>query len=545
MPAAVLIMAILLPMLMAAAFLLARYLYRRPAAVDELSPVTRQHIDLFQGGQLSEAAVESAKERIRNLLEQGEVEAVEASLRPGTHFVIHVRALAEIGTDDAGGILERQLQRRHTDDQIEQVWYWIDLAGSLRAINREQSLPQLLRCAETAHDLPLGHFFAAETVCFLSFSGYLRQPQTPLGQTALRVLHRALEGLRFGVPSQVIAEGRLGEAIESLWDHRPETVEPLVVRVFVEALRQVRRAPHVERTLTEDKSEQEAFQWQTVAVGRPGADARRLPFRSSELPVPPTLRNHRPRPTRRAWCLDRLACRGGAGGPAAPGRPSLALPRPGRGTPDLVARSERRASAAGLGGPANPDGPSGPEALSGESAAASFGCRRTCRIDSSCAHCVAIPRRKPSRSCCWPPAIGTRPTGRRPSAVWVGGSRSIARRYMHCLHEARRDVSPEVRQAARAALARLGERQTLQWFRQALCNEDTQTVHETIQAVANEGLTLLWPDLDRLADADDNDVAHHAREALERSAKTSTGGSGYARRIGAPIADPTVSPKRR
>ena len=73
-----------------------------------------------------------------------------------------------------------------------------------------------------------------------------------------------------------------------------------------------------------------------------------------------------------------------------------------------------------------------------------------------------------------------------------------------------------MRQAARAALARLGERQALQWFRQTLTSEDPQRVHETIQAVAVEGLTLLWPDLDRLADAEDADVAHHAREALER-----------------------------
>ena len=43
-----------------------------------------------------------------------------------------------------------------------------------------------------------------------------------------------------------------------------------------------------------------------------------------------------------------------------------------------------------------------------------------------------------------------------------------------------------------------------------------QRVHETIQLVSLEGLTLLWPDLDRLADAEDPDVAHHAREALER-----------------------------
>jgi HEAT repeat protein len=84
------------------------------------------------------------------------------------------------------------------------------------------------------------------------------------------------------------------------------------------------------------------------------------------------------------------------------------------------------------------------------------------------------------------------------------------------LQDARRDPNPEVRQSARAALARLGERQALQWFRQTLTSEDPQRVHDTIQTIAGEGLTLLWPDLDRLADAEDADVAHHAREALER-----------------------------
>ena len=128
-------------------------------------------------------------------------EAVEASLRPGMQYVVQVRALAELGTEDAGRILERQLQRRLTDDQIEQSWYWIDLASGLRSLNRAQSLPHLLRCAEAAGDIPLGHFFAAETVCFLGFAGYLRQPDTPLGRAALRVLHRALEGLRCGVPA--------------------------------------------------------------------------------------------------------------------------------------------------------------------------------------------------------------------------------------------------------------------------------------------------------------------------------------------------------
>src|SRR5438105_4540421 len=109
---AVLILVVLLLLLPAALLLLRRH--QNPHLRDELSAISRQHIDLFQGGQLSEAAVESAKARFRDLLERGEVEAVEASLRPGTHYVIHVRALAEIGTDDAGPILERKRQRRLT-----------------------------------------------------------------------------------------------------------------------------------------------------------------------------------------------------------------------------------------------------------------------------------------------------------------------------------------------------------------------------------------------------------------------------------------------
>jgi hypothetical protein len=75
----VIIMAVLLPMLMAAAFLLGRHLHRRQYLHDELSPVSRQHIDLFQGGQLSEAAVESTKARFRDLLERGEVEGYSAA----------------------------------------------------------------------------------------------------------------------------------------------------------------------------------------------------------------------------------------------------------------------------------------------------------------------------------------------------------------------------------------------------------------------------------------------------------------------------------
>src|SRR5262249_13016369 len=132
----------------------------------------------------------------------------------------------------------------------------------LRSLNRPQSLPYLLRCAEKASEAPLGHFFAAETVCFLGFSGYLRQPQTQLGRLAMRVLLRALEGLRFSVQPVVVGEGRLGALVEALWDARSDEVAPLAVRVYREALRFLRRAPHLAASLGGEPAEQESFDWQ-------------------------------------------------------------------------------------------------------------------------------------------------------------------------------------------------------------------------------------------------------------------------------------------
>jgi HEAT repeat protein len=87
---------------------------------------------------------------------------------------------------------------------------------------------------------------------------------------------------------------------------------------------------------------------------------------------------------------------------------------------------------------------------------------------------------------------------------------------LQALQLGRRDPNPDVRHSARAALARLGERLALQWFRQGLASEDVQRLHEAIQNIVLENLTLLWPDLDRLTDSEDLEIAHHAREAMER-----------------------------
>src|SRR4051794_3834165 len=235
--------------LIALAFRLGRALPHRPARSLLLSPVTQQHLHLFQGGRLSEAAIETAKARLRGLLERGQVADAEAILRPGLQFAVHVQALAELGSPHAGGIFRRQLQRRLSEDPVEQSWYWIDLAHGIRYLGRTDCLPHLLRCPATIGEVPLGQYYAAETACCPGFADVLRRPLSPLGRAALRILHTALRGLRHGVPPQTVNDGRLGEAVARLWRHRPERADPLVVRVLVEALRALQRTDHAEHAL--------------------------------------------------------------------------------------------------------------------------------------------------------------------------------------------------------------------------------------------------------------------------------------------------------
>jgi hypothetical protein len=509
-----LILAILVPMLMGATFLLGRHLQRRQPARNQLSPVSRQHIDLIQGGPINEAAVEAAKVRFRDLLERGEIGLVEASLRPGMHYVFQVRALAEIGTEMAGKILERQLQRRLTDDHLEQSWYLIDLACSLRLLNRQESLPHLLRCAEKQAENPLSHFFAAETVCFLGFAGYLRHPQTPLGRSALRLLHRVLEGLRFDLPPQVVTESRLGEVIENLWDHRPEKVPPVLVRITQEIVKLLRRVPHARHFLAEEKMEQEAYSWQ---ISRLTALEPMLVDFLKEAPIELLAQLETSRGQELVGVLHALGdLRVDAGEKLLPLLDRLPY-GPLEEAIHVLTWSKHPMV--------------GPWLRSFAVRKVSMGRRAQSRKRSATPRKPSVAREVPYRALLRAlrghPSEETEtflilaardwdPLYRQAACSSLGWWEPLQRmEIIGCLNQCRRDPNPEVRQTARAALGRLGERQALQWFRQALLGDVQENIHEAMHVIAAEGLFMLWPDLDRLADSDNPDVAHHAREALE------------------------------
>ncbi len=515
------VLALLLVLLLpGAAFLLGRYLQRRPEPQELLSAVMRQHIELYQGAPFNQAAVESAKERFVALLDRGEAAAVEAALRPGTQYVFQVRALSEIGSETAGQILERQLQRRLTDDHLEQTWYWIDVAHGLRMLNRPESLPHLLRCADAAGAAPLGHFYAAETVCFLGFAGYVRQPDTALGRAALRTLHRAVEGVRFGVHPQLVAEARLGELVDQVWDRQPASMSPLHVRLAIESLRLLRRSPHLKPIFSDDASDREAFEWQMSRLAALEPALRDYLQKASLLPL-----LHHAKGIDRAdvlHAMNDLRCDTGVEllryfqkGTGDHAEAIIAVlrwsrdPRVGQFLRDFAERTvpmRKRAKS-----------------------------RRSVLPPSRPSLSDDIPYHDILRSLRGHPSAETEvvlvlasqdwdPTFRMAAYSSLGWWEPVHRaEVMEALQTGRRDPNPEVRHCARAALARLGERAALHWFRQALLSEQLPQRLEAIHFIAQESLTLLWPELDRLADSEDPDIAVRAWEAIERLAEQMDG----------------------
>jgi hypothetical protein len=327
-------------------------------------------------------------------------------------------------------------------------------------------------------------------------------------------VHRAVEGLRYGVQPHLMLEARVGELIETLWDHRPKGVAPLHARILHETLRLLRRAAHVKALLAEEAAEREALDWQfsRIAALEPAVReflkeaagamrARLAKARGDELTdlllalddlrvdaaaeLLPLLK--RSSGEQRPWMIDLLRW-----------SREPAVARWLRDEARARVPMQKRARSRPLAEP--PSQPSVAEGIA-----------YTNILYSLRGHPSAETEELLVLACQdWDPLV-------RMSALSSLGwwEPLLVTQVRECLAKCKRDVSPEVRQTARAALARLGERGSLHWFRQALLADDPQQVAEAAHFIASEGLTLLWPELDRLLDADHEEVVLHAREAVE------------------------------
>jgi hypothetical protein len=467
-----------------------------PAAVPAGPGVDRQHRHLRAGGLVGEAAFEQTKARFRELLAADRAAEVEAELRPGLAFALQVRALAEVGTPQAGRVLERLLGRPLTRDRVEQAWYWADVAAGLRAINHAAALSAVLRCADETAGLPQGAFLAAEAVGFANFPTLLHDPSHPDARPAVRALTRAARGGRDATvdPAALVRAG-LSDHLVALGETAPHAADPWRAAAVVEAARVSRRLDHWGRFLPSEVrplAEQQALRlrsavdrrkaWLAEVVGRL---VDRFPFlrpdeQTAALVVFAELRADvsvlfpAPPDRRAAWWAEAVRAltwsRPPAMGPALAGLAEKLLrsrrSRPHAAVPLSALRAHRcpEAEQALIRGLSATD----PGVL--QAACGAFGW--------------------------WHPFD--------PATV------------VKCLRTVREGAEAGVRQAATGALARLGERAAVDEFTAALAGEEPELRQAAARTVAAEGLTWLWPDLQAVADGPDPDTALVASESLER-----------------------------
>jgi HEAT repeats len=440
--------------------------------------------------------------------------AGKARVRPGHRCVEEVRRRCHVDFAAALAFLEGQLRRRVSDNPLEQSRYWIDLAEGLRGLNLHESLPALLRRADDALDLPLGEGYAAEVSSFAAFAEYLHEPLTSEGQSALRILRVAMEGVRLGrIPALVYAEAAFGDAVRRLSENCPDAVNPRLVLAFLEAMRHCRRSYHTAAAFRDDPVRRQTVRWQHAFM-RDAEPVMREYLHDIGGDLTRLLECTRGRARREILkALDELqadtddACLSLLGDPTFDDRPAaIRCLRWSRSPLALTAlcgiarhaltgeRSARWLRRLGVGRQPVP---------AGEVQAALFALRGHPSDEAERVLLQYAAR----------PEAEWRQAALRNLGWWEPTRRADV---LNALQTARHDSHPEVRRAALAVAARLGECAALQMIRETLARDNPMPVGDAIRLCATEGLSWLWPELDTLTESDDPAIAAEAWEAIER-----------------------------
>jgi hypothetical protein len=464
--------------------------------VPATAAVDRQHRHLAAGGRVGEAAVAATAAHFGELLRAGRAAQVERELKPGVGFAVQVRALAAVGTPEAGRVLERQLGRNLSRDPVEQAWYWADVAAGLRHLRHAPALPAVLRCADAAAGLPAGSVLAAEAIAFPNFPTALNDVTSPVGRAAVRAVCTVSRGCRDGTTDPAAALGAgLGELLATLSETAPPVPDPWLTTALLEAERVFRRTGHWARLLGGDVRslvERQGMRLAASAARRAewlaGAAARlvaRFPVaatdeRAASLRCLFALRADVTRlfpnvPDRRVpWWADAVRCLTWSRSPSA------GAVLAGHAARWLGSRRSRDRAIPILAALRGHPGPDSERVL----------------IRAACGSDPETRRTAASSLGWWPPCD--------PAAV------------LRVLRILRTDPDDGTRSAAVSAMARLGVRSALGEVLAALNAEEPGIRAATAARIADEELSWLWPDLQELAEAADRDTALAAAEAVER-----------------------------
>jgi hypothetical protein len=461
-----------------------------------VSPVERQHRHLAAGGQLGHDLVEATAQHFRELIQAGLIPQIEREIRPGTHFAVQIQALTELGTTEAVYLLDRLLSRSLTSDPVEQSWYWVDLAAGLRRLGATESLPSVLKCMQAAIELPAGVLLAAEAVAFPNFSSLLATPSTKSAQLAMAALALVARGCRLGTiePGCMISAG-LGELLNAVTECVPPTPNAWFCTAVLEAERLSKRLEHWRAFFSSTEAHQAELQskrlnavrlrrhqWLHTAKDQlltcfsdASDDEQRnvlrflYDLRAETADLFPVLPNYRIS----CWC-EAIRCL-------------------------TWSRSRRIGSMLTL------------------------QAQTWLKSSSHRGHLtllLAALRGHPSpsaESVLLAGTTSTRPEVRRSALSSLGwwdpySPEAVISRLRQC----HLDADPQTRQAAVAALARLGDRTAFEELRSGLSSEEASIRTATARLIAQEELSWLWPDLECMTSCDDPIVAWTAYEALEQ-----------------------------
>ena len=345
-----------------------------------------------------------------------------------------------------------------------------------------------------------------------AFGDYLTQPLKHLGRCAVRVLLLALEGIRRGwVPTHVYTDAQIGELVHRLADSCPDVADPLLTRLFVEALRHRRRAVQTVPDQRADAPRRDAVRWQTAFLRDAEPVLLEYLHGIGEELVHQLLTDDRSEHPDILAAIDELRVDASK---AILRRLSEAdYPYSAQAVRCLRWSRDERAGMA-LRGLAR-------KWLSTGWAVTSWlGGTESSKPDELITAILFALRGHPGAET---EELLLRCTQHHSPQVQLAAFQSLGWSepldrdgVINALSIAQRSSRAVLRRAALAIQARLGECVALTVTREALCGSDPASVHEMIDLIAEEDLTWLWPDLDLLTESEDPSIASHAWEAIER-----------------------------
>lgn len=470
-----------------------------------LSPVSRQHLEIYQGQDLPSWLMEKTKVKIKNYLDRGMHSHVEGLLRPGLDYVVVVKALLEIGTPQSFDILQKSFGKTHSKDPMEDLWYAIDITNALRQVNRDEILPEIVTYLCKHRGLAIAPLFAAEVISFDSFPELLKSPIPEERNFAVIALSLAMDGLQSGISLEVFAESKIGSLYELIWENRIQYNCAVLVVLFQNGIRFLRRYHGMNEILERELQSPDDFRWQIMRLDSLEQslkfyllNARASLFQllensswSEHVEVFRALYSLKCAPPVSAW--DWLAD---------PGYPHKSF------VWELFAFEKVNKGAALV--------TTYKSAFRFKNFSWLYANANAKKIEKiALAKCLRFHPGADTEGCLLELANSGDTAVAQEALTSLGWWEPVNRsEVLKTLHRMQKEPKTEINLAATAALARLGERKSLQSIAKNLMSEDPLTIHQAIHTISTQGISLLWPDLDQLADSSDADVAIHAREAI-------------------------------